>query len=130
MCVCVCVRQELKYGFKQHNHVHYDYFDPKVLQTQASSYVSTLMRQYKEKHAPTCFSSAASADIGLVSGLSLCGNPTTPTTTPFSPLPKMYPGDKRWASGHNRLATVFFYLSTVPEGGETVRALNTALLRL
>mmetsp|Transcript_2316 Transcript_2316/g.3713 ORF Transcript_2316/g.3713 Transcript_2316/m.3713 type:complete len:438 (-) Transcript_2316:118-1431(-) len=34
--------------------------------------------------------------------------------------PKMYPGDKRWESGHNRLATVFFYLSTVEKGGETV----------
>jgi hypothetical protein len=32
VCVCVCVRQVLKYGFKQHYHVHYDYFDPKVLQ--------------------------------------------------------------------------------------------------
>lgn len=53
--------QVLKYGFKQHYHVHYDFFDP-----------------------------------------------------------KMYPGDKRWASGHNRLATVFFYLTSVESGGETV----------
>mmetsp|Transcript_58656 Transcript_58656/g.85992 ORF Transcript_58656/g.85992 Transcript_58656/m.85992 type:complete len:165 (-) Transcript_58656:35-529(-) len=53
--------QVLKYGFKQHYHVHYDFFDP-----------------------------------------------------------KMYPGDKRWASGHNRLATVFFYLTSVQEGGHTV----------
>lgn len=53
--------QVLKYGFRQHYHVHYDFFDP-----------------------------------------------------------KMYPGDKRWASGHNRLATVFFYLTSVEEGGETV----------
>jgi len=53
--------QVLKYGFKQHYHVHYDFFDP-----------------------------------------------------------KMYPGDKRWASGHNRLATVFFYLTSVQSGGETV----------
>ena len=53
--------QVLKYGYKQHYHVHYDYFDP-----------------------------------------------------------AMYPGDKRWASGHNRLATVFFYLTSVQEGGQTV----------
>ena len=44
VCVCVCVRQVLKYGFKQHYHVHYDYFDPKVLQTQASAYASTHKR--------------------------------------------------------------------------------------
>ncbi|KAJ1494688.1 hypothetical protein T484DRAFT_2399519 [Baffinella frigidus] len=34
--------------------------------------------------------------------------------------PKLYANDKRWAAGHNRLATVFFYLTTVEEGGQTV----------
>jgi prolyl 4-hydroxylase len=34
--------------------------------------------------------------------------------------PSMYPGDKRWASGHNRMITVFFYLTDVEEGGQTV----------
>ena len=53
--------QVLRYDYKQHYHVHYDFFDP-----------------------------------------------------------AMYPGDKRWMSGHNRLATVFFYLTSVEEGGETV----------
>jgi prolyl 4-hydroxylase len=53
--------QVLRYDYKQHYHVHYDFFDP-----------------------------------------------------------AMYPGDKRWVSGHNRLATVFFYLTSVEEGGETV----------
>uniref|UniRef100_A0A7S4UJW3 Fe2OG dioxygenase domain-containing protein n=1 Tax=Guillardia theta TaxID=55529 RepID=A0A7S4UJW3_GUITH len=53
--------QVLKYTFKQHYHVHYDFFDP-----------------------------------------------------------KMYPGDKRWSSGHNRLVTVFFYLTSVEKGGETI----------
>jgi len=28
--------------------------------------------------------------------------------------PKLYANDKRWASGHNRLATVFFYLTVTP----------------
>mmetsp|Transcript_9980 Transcript_9980/g.24641 ORF Transcript_9980/g.24641 Transcript_9980/m.24641 type:complete len:522 (+) Transcript_9980:355-1920(+) len=34
--------------------------------------------------------------------------------------PKLYPGDKRWEGGHNRMITVFFYLRTVERGGETV----------
>jgi hypothetical protein len=35
-----------------------------------------------------------------------------------------YADEARWAEGYNRMITVLFYLSTVEEGGETVRTAN------